>query len=133
MRFQDWPERLNRMVADSHHKPFAWGEHDCCLFAANTVLELTGEDYAKDLRGTYKSKRGAAKVLIEHGGMRGIATAALGKEVPPLMAQRGDIVLVQTEQGDTLAVCMGGYCVAPGLERLEMTPMKQAVTAWRVK
>jgi hypothetical protein len=133
MRYQDWPERLHKLVADVQNKPFAWGEHDCCLFAAGAVQELTGIDHAADLRGSYSTVAEAAKILKARGGVRGIATTALGAEINPKLAQRGDIVLIQTdEHGDTLAVCIGAQCVCPGLETLQRMPMAAAVTAWRV-
>ena len=132
MRFEDWPERLGRIVEDAH-RPFVWGEHDCCLFAANVVLELTGRDYAAELRGTYSSAKSAARVLKWLNGVRGIAGNALGAEIPPLTAHRGDIVLIHTaEHGDTLAVCVGAHCVAPGVDCLVHVPMSLAVAAWRV-
>lgn len=133
VRCQDWPERLNQLLIDCHKLPFVWGEHDCCLFAANVILEITGADPAESLRGSYSSVTKASKILKARGGVRGIATSALGEEISPLQAQRGDIVLVQTEDhGDTLAVCVGENCVAPGLTRLESIPMSSAVTAWQV-
>ncbi|MGD0586693.1 MAG: hypothetical protein ABSA86_13140 [Oryzomonas sp.] len=133
MRYQDWPQRLHKRIMAVHATPFEWGKHDCCLFASDTVLELTGTDHAADLRGTYSSALEAAKVLKERGGVRGIAGAALGAEIPATLAQRGDIVLIQTEDhGDTLAVCIGMQCVAPGLDKLLYLPMTAAVTAWRV-
>lgn len=133
MRFQDWPERLNKILADSHNKPFEWGVHDCCLFAADVVMELTGTDPAADLRGAYTTALEAARIVKERGGARGIATASLGEEIPPLMAGRGDIVMIVTkEHGDTMAVCTGMDCVAPGVKSLQRIPMTAAVAAWRV-
>ena len=70
MRYQDWPERLHKIVTESHAKPFAWGQHDCCLFAANVVMELTGIDPAAELRGAYFSSIAAAKILKDRGGVR---------------------------------------------------------------
>jgi hypothetical protein len=133
MRHQDWPERLHKLIADAQNKPFAWGRHDCCLFAADAVMELTGTDPAKDFRDTYSTAATAAQILKDRGGVRGIATAALGAEINPKLAQRGDIVLIQTEaHGDTLAVCIGAQCVAPGLDALGRIPISAAIASWRV-
>lgn len=133
MRYEDWPKRLNRIISECQEKKFQWGKHDCCLFAANVILELTGIDYAAELRGSYHSAKNAQRVLKGLSGVRGIAGSALGEEISPKLAQRGDIVLVESEgQGETLAVCVGNYCVAPGLEKLERKAMSSALAAWRV-
>ena len=132
MRYQDWPERLHQIVADSHVKPFAWGQHDCCLFAANVVMELIGVDPAAELRGTYSTALEAARILKDRGGVREIASTVL-HEIPPMTAQRGDVVMVHTDaHGDALAVCLGAHCAAPGVESLQYLPMSRSVAAWRV-
>lgn len=133
MRYQDWPERLNDLLNVCSRKPFEWGTHDCCLFAANAVKELTGDNHSGPFAGKYRSARTAAKLLKKHGGVRGIAGNALGSEIPPLTAGRGDVVLIQTaEHGDTLAVCVGERCAVPGVDQLLYVPLTEAVTAWRV-
>lgn len=132
MRKQNWPELLAVFIEQRHSLPFTWGSHDCCSFAAASVLELTGVDHFAPFVGQYDSAISAARVLKEHDGVRGIATAALGDEIPPLTAQRGDIVMISAEHGDTLSVCMGGYCLAPGDTCLTARPILSAVTAWRV-
>lgn len=133
MRYDNWPERLNKMILISRELPFEWGKHDCCLFAAHVVKALTGEDFTIPFIGKYATAKGAARLLKKHGGVRGIATAALGEEINPLAAQRGDIVMIDGEHGDTLGVCIGRQCVAPGFTDLIYFPMTAAVTAWRVK
>lgn len=133
MRVQEWPERLNRFLMAADRKRFEWGVHDCCLFAARAVQELTGQDFAAPFYDQYDDALSASRLLVKHGGVRGIATSALGEEIPPLTAGRGDIVLLQThEHGDTLAVCTGTHCAAPGIHGLMLVPLAEAVSAWRV-
>jgi hypothetical protein len=131
MRYQDWPERLAAFISSKYNEPFAWGAHDCCAFAAAVVLELTGDDHFAPFAG-YSTALEAARVLKQHGGVPGIATAALGEQIPLLTAGRGDIVMITTEHGDALAVCLGDRCVAPGIDSLQYLPMTAAVAAWRV-
>jgi len=51
-------------LLDKYEKlPFNWGQHDCCLFSANVVLEATGIDYAKEFRGKYSTKEEAFDVI----------------------------------------------------------------------
>ena len=133
MRHQDWSKRFNMLIQVSHNKLFVWGTHDCCLFAADVVNELTGIDHAQFLRGRYRTHLGAARIIKKLGGVKVIVENALGDEIQPLLAQRGDIVLIKTKEfGDTLAVCAGEYCFAPGYNGLAKVSIQEAVAAWRV-
>lgn len=65
-RRDDWPEQLARAVDEAHQRPLAWGQHDCALWAAATVRAMRSDGLGGDivaLRGTYKSIRGAARIL----------------------------------------------------------------------
>jgi hypothetical protein len=63
-RFDDWPERLEKFLAQSKDKAsLEWGSFDCCLFSCDAVLAITGVDLAADFRGEYSSEMGAAKLL----------------------------------------------------------------------
>jgi hypothetical protein len=132
IRYDNWPEKLNELIEARLNKPFKWGEHDCCLFAADAILAMTGTDLASDLRGTYASKTKAAKIVKEKGGLAQIATDRLGEPIPVLMAKRGDIVLMPVATGNCLAVCLGDKLAAPGPDALVFAPLNVAISAWKV-
>ena len=132
MRNAHWPLKLDAAIEAARKKPFAWGEHDCCLWAANVVRDLVGVDFAAEYRGRYSDPRGALEQLAAHGGMETIATGALGDPIPAKMAQRGDVVLVTSEGRPALAICAGATAAAPGQDALVFVPMAQWVKAWRV-
>jgi hypothetical protein len=39
-RPENWPALLWAFVQGRQSRPFAWGDHDCCLFGADWVREL---------------------------------------------------------------------------------------------
>lgn len=136
-RREDWPARLNALIEASLRRPFAWGAHDCCLFAAAAVQAMTGVDPAEDLRGTYKTPAGAARALKRYGGVEGAAATFAGAhgfaEIPPLLAQRGDVVLLATPNGPALGVIdLRGHIAATGPEGLIFQPPTAALRAWRI-
>jgi hypothetical protein len=98
-RFENWPERLNALIALRCSRPFAWGEHDCALFACDAVLAMTGADPAAWFRGRYRTRRGAYRLLKTFGGAGLAATwekiaAQRGlPEIAPAFARRGDVLL----------------------------------------
>ncbi|MCQ4575426.1 MAG: hypothetical protein NOU37_09310 [Candidatus Brocadiales bacterium] len=135
-RVEDWPERLDEYVESVKDKPFEYTMHDCCAFMAMAVIVITGVDVMKGLR-TYTDKQSAYRVIKDYAG-GGVAEAvekAMSdhgfQEVPPLMAQRGDVVLFQTELGDTTGICVGDRITAPGEKGLLFNPLTDIKRAWR--
>ena len=68
-----WRERLHALVLERRRMPFAWGENDCCLWAADAVLIQTGQDPAATWRGTYATEAEAVALLASLGGVRALA------------------------------------------------------------
>ncbi|MFT1618372.1 DUF6950 family protein, partial [Enterobacter kobei] len=94
MKHPDWHNRLIAVIRAAEKRPFLWGEHDCCLFAADCAEAMTGENFADGWRGTYDSETGAKKALLRGGGSLEKVLAKYLDEVPVKMAQRGDIAVV---------------------------------------
>jgi hypothetical protein len=133
-RRQDWPLRLNAWLDSVREKPFSWGAHDCVMGAADAVKMMTDEDPAKAYRGRYVTRTEAARVLVEHGGLEAMVTAALGAPLSnPKFAQRGDLVLVDSgAEGPAIAVVILDKAAAPGPEGVVFVPMEAWQKAWRV-
>lgn len=140
-RHYDWPERLGQYLQDCSERPFVWGQHDCCLFAADVIQTLTGVDPAAELRGTYESALGAARVIKDNGGFEGFIDSLAAKleveEIHPGLAQRGDVVMVKSENqllGEMALAVVGldGKLVVPGERGLITLPSDTAVKAWRI-
>jgi hypothetical protein len=131
-RLPDWQPRLARLMAQRGAALFVWGGNDCCLFAADAVLAVTGHDPAADLRGTYASALQAARVLRQAGGVAGVAAARAGAEVLVAMAQPGDVGLcVQDPSNPALAVFGGAAWHAPGAHGLATHMASSIARAWR--
>lgn len=131
-RAANWPALLDAFVEARRHAPFKWGEHDCCLFAADWVRECRGFDPAEKLRG-YTTALGAMRRVRLLGDTVEDLPAALGFEpVAAAHAARGDMVSVQTDTGPAIAICLATHIVAPGPECLTFLPRNRARKAWRV-
>ena len=135
-RLPDWQTRLAALMASRRTTPFAWGGQDCCLFAADAVLAVTGHDPAADLRGTYTTATDALRVLNKAGGVAGVAIKRAGPVVAVALAQPGDIGLLKLDVPNPLAATAlavyGGSCWhAPGEHGLTSYPESAIVRAWR--
>lgn len=131
MRLADWPVRLAACIEAARFVPFAWGVHDCCTFADDAVIAVTGQSRMAGLRGKYSTARGAAGVMRRHGGLDGAVTRMLGDPVP--RARRGDVVLFESLLGPALGVCVGPQIAARGPDGLVLLDMSAAQMAWRVE
>jgi hypothetical protein len=143
---QDWPKLLFHFIESRRNTPFAWGRQDCCLFACDGILAQTGLDpAARMFRGKYRDALGAARLVHKHGGVEAIADKICAKlgyaEVPVLMAQRGDVVLMSAQKAGAaglfgrqpvLGICIGAMAAFTGVAGLVFHPVGSCRKAWRI-
>lgn len=132
MKHPDWHNRLIAVIRAAEKRPFLWGEHDCCLFAADCAEAMTGDNFADGWRGTYVSEMGAKKALLRGGGSLEKVLAKYLDEIPVKMAQRGDIAVVENAGTRCAGVIYGGAVWVPGEEGLVCLRIKP-LSAWRVR
>lgn len=104
--------RLNETITAWGDRQFAWGHADCCQFVGEVAAAITGMD-RRSVFPAYESEMGAARLLVEHGGMEGLLRHAFGEPKPAAFAQRGDVVLCEFGRGPQPAICVGSHCLAP--------------------
>jgi hypothetical protein len=131
MRRDDWLARLWAEIGAAETRPFSWGRHDCCKFAARCVEAVTGEPV--DL--PYDDKASALRYLAAQGGIAAAVTARYGEPGRWWHVQRGDLCLVETPDGiGSLGVCMGPTiaCVREDCG-LAYVPLDAATACWRIE
>jgi hypothetical protein len=93
------------------HVPFGWGQQDCALFAADGIEACTGIDIAADFRGKYSDEASALAAIkticggstVEDAAAYCAAKHGLPEWQYPLMAQRGDLVVLNDPDSDAPA------------------------------
>jgi len=137
-RRPDWPERLATVIESARHRPFLWGQHDCCLFVADAVGAITGADFAPDWRGRYGDVIEALRLLRKRGfGSFPDLIDALCQdcgwpEIPPSQAGRGDVCILILEDAEHLGLCTGAHIAVPGDRGLVFYSRAVANRAWRI-
>jgi len=129
-RLANWQWRLGELLDARRRTPFAWGSNDCCTFAADCVLAVTGVDPGAGLRD-YSTEKEAVLSLRKYGGVGGVGDALFGAPVGPLLARVGDVGVVAVEGRESLAVCNGSTWIAAGKFGTVALPMQAASRAWR--
>lgn len=143
-RTNHWATReFHHFLLQRTNSKFAWGENDCCLFAADAIKAFTGTDIAADFRGKYNDQPTALAAIRNITGGHTIADAAawvakkhgLEERKYPLMAQRGDLVLVKNGDGDLIAGVVhlnGRHVVSVGEDGMKRLSITAAQRAWKI-
>jgi Domain of unknown function (DUF6950) len=154
-----WQELLHGYFLRRQNEAFLWGTMDCCLFACDAVRELTDVDLAADFRGKYDSLLSAVRVmkkfvaepftakdaktakktpeeemhLVELVAEKIAAQFAI-EEVPVMMAQRGDVLLLDSPLGKGLGILglRGTHVHCAGPDGVVDVPLHECFRAWRI-
>ena len=95
--------KIHEYLEENKDREFEWGVFDCCLFACDIIVLCGGDDFAKDVRGKYKTAKGSQRIIKKHFGTLEEAYSPL-PEIPFAFAQRGDFTLFDTERGPLMAM-----------------------------
>lgn len=131
-RKQSWPEILAEEIKAAEMRPFSWGTHDCCAFAARVVEAITGQDFMGAPFAPYETEAEAQEILAEFGGVEGIAGLCLDQPIPVNFASRGDVMLMPTERGDALGICIDHRAAFASVKGLMLQPVSACRLAWMV-
>lgn len=137
MRIENWSKRLADEIEAARGKSFEYGTFDCCIFAFDCVIAITGEDKAAELRG-YKSKTEALKIISRYGSLEAMVTALLGEPKHIAFAKRGDVVLSIIDEGEEpgafgIGICEGIRSWFVSFSGLATRETRQCLKAWSVE
>lgn len=136
-RLPDWRVRFEAVADDIKGRPFDWKtQHDCGPGLVGALVRaMTGEDVAKRWRGTYRTERGALRVMRREG-FRDLAdlVASMLPEVHPSQARIGDIAAFATGSafGHALGVVNGERVLVLRPEGFGSMGLLDAARAFRV-
>ena len=128
MRLYNWEARLTAYLSRVAREGFAWGRHDCALFAAGAVEAVTGIDPAAAWRGRYRTLAGGLRLMRKAGHADHLAAArALYPEVPACRALPGDLVIVPGDGAAALGVVQGELAYVLRPDGLGLVPLAGAI------
>lgn len=134
MRVPDWRAKLQVFIAASLDRPFAFGTHDCALFAADAMREMTGLDLGEKYRGRYKTLAEGVRLMRKDGFDDHVDYfRAHLPSVPVAFAMPGDLAAFDGDEGKALGVVQGAmvYVLRPdGV--VGLMPVTDAVEAFTV-
>lgn len=134
MKLECWESLLYEFVGDPANHIFAWGKNDCVMFAGRGIAHYTDERPLDKLLDVWTDEASADQVIQEYGGLYEAVCMVMGPPLGnPLMAQRGDLALVQVGEMDFLALHLGDRLVAPSQGKgLVSINVRHADVVWPV-
>lgn len=143
MRAVGWEERMKEALAARKDTLFAWGHHDCVLFACYVIEATCGIDFAKDFCCKYATEPEACEIIKDYAGggieeaVEKIALEYKCEEVPPSFAQRCDVMLGEVlihgdVMGDSIGVCLGEFVAFAAPIGFVQLPISATRRAWRI-
>lgn len=112
-KLSGWRGRLAVVLSTNETKEFSWGENDCFMGIVVPAVEaMIGIDIGAEYRGSYDSEESAITALARFGFADLVdLVASKFPEVPPALAQVGDIAVIPHEGaggfGGTLGIVTG--------------------------
>lgn len=134
-RRSDWTDRLYAYVKASRKKSFVWGKHDCLTFTCGCIRAITDTDFTLPFKGRYHTVEGAHRTLRRNYKVDTLTEAVdkiLGDSIRSEEARRGDLMMVNTDLGDTFGILLGKQIIFVSPEGLSFLPWTDALKAWRV-
>lgn len=139
MRAHGWSQRLRVWLESAREWRFDAVQAHCAHFILGALAALTSESQADILLRLGvelpDTEAGVKRVLVERGGMRGLAESYFGcpARTDILNAREGDIAVLEGDDGETLGLVEGGgvLCVqaTAGLARF---PLSACTGCWRL-
>ena len=145
MRVDNWEKKLHQLIGAAREENFQYGRFDCTLFAAKVVAELTNWDPVEEMDWdvSYENRKEAVKVLRDRhydsieDMVQDIADMRDWEIKQPAFAQRGDVALVEDEDGyNALGVVIDHRIALPSSDEgtgLASVDREDAKKVWGVK
>ena len=132
-----WETRLEEHIEAHRYKKFRWGQNDCVTFSLTSMNKITQMPAFECYTPRWKNKREAVMLLKKAGVRSWIEIIELHLEknglwkIPTLMAQRGDLAIIDTDQGLGVGVVYFDKVLHPGPKGLCATKITDAKRVWR--
>lgn len=132
-RRPDWPERLNRALAEHRKGAFEWGQFDCGILFSDVVWAMTDTD-PMEVFGRWRTEHEALRAVVRsgHSSVKAYLDSVL-PQIPVARARRGDVGYAE---GVTPISCPAIVTGAEAQSRDErgwlVFPTSRLTTAYRI-
>lgn len=131
-RLPDWEQRLFTWLNDLREGALVFGENDCAIgLIGGAVLSQTGVDIAEAHRGRYSDEKAAYDYLSACGweNLEAMADGLLTR-VKGSNRHRGNIVLLESSEGQAFGVRVGAKAIAYAKDGIREFSVPRSAKEW---
>lgn len=138
VRFEAWEPAFDEALARWRAIPYDRTTSNCLLMIRDCAIAMTGEDplLASGMHvDQVLTPIGLARCVARCGGVIGVVDTCLQVRVPPLLARKGDALMLayEDESGDRpFGVHDGQHGVFRSDAGITVRPLSEVAIAWRV-
>lgn len=132
MRIEGWEKKLDAIVESKRNQPFDWASNNCMGLVAEVQQEITGKTDFPEVLENIDNKFNAQRLILKRAKNLTELMDKNFSKIPITLAQRGDIVEVETCEGPAMGVCIGAKAVFIGKDGIEYIPLTALIRAWRL-
>ena len=121
---------IGHVIHEWADRPFEYGRFDCCQFAGEVIAAQTGENPMHRLH--YTSEREAYRIINQYGSLEKAMRHFLGEPIAVADAKHGDVLLIDTDQGEASGVVYLGQAVIRHPNGLRSYDLSCARLAWSI-
>jgi hypothetical protein len=100
MRLDNWQANLSDVIRERQFTSFDIVGFNCLMWACDAIKAVSGENHYAIFEGTFKTAKGAAKMLRQKGKAETSAEyleALLGERKHVAFLRKGDIIVSETQ------------------------------------
>lgn len=133
-RLPHYKVNLLKLINESEHTPFIYGEWDCAIFSGKIVEAVTGDDLYSQFVGKYKTRIGGLRLMKKATGYPSHIDLIKSKfgEVPLSQARLGDIGIIETDEGPAVVLIAGAFAIGISQNGLGRDSIDKVKTVYRV-
>lgn len=130
-RRHDWADQMYKMIDAHKDSVFEWGVDDCCLFITRVIDAMTGSELELRLKQEYDDEQSGKRFIIACGGMTEAVSRFLGAPSDE-RAMRGDAVLFDVGDGESVGIWDGRTIVGLAQNGLDQLPRESIIKVWKI-
>jgi len=131
-RRYDWASQMFSVIDAHINSPFEWGMNDCCLFVARVVDAMCGTKHEVELSKHYSDEASALLYIEQSGGIGKAVETYIGQSKTEGRPKRGDVVLFNGDNGETLGICLGQVIAAMGQDGVVHADRSSVICYWSI-
>ena len=130
-----WEDILAGRISGASKLSYEIGVHDCVIFAAETLAEISPNDFTSVFKNKYKTRKGSLRVIGKYGKtlLEAVSNVINREPLNPRFFSRGCPVIIKDNDGlEHVGICLGEQSAFLGEDGLSYVKTLDCIAVWRI-